>query len=76
MQLGMFLTFVFVMIAVGIQYLIFRSHLVVECLVPVLWGATYLITRSCLGSFEISIRYNLALESGASKLVYAEVETL
>ena len=75
MQFGMIVTLILVGIAVAIQYLIFRSYIAVEILIPILWGGAHLLTRNSLRSFDLSIRHNLALESGASKLLYTEVET-
>jgi len=74
MQFGMFLTLLLAAVAVGIQWLIFRSHLVVEVLIPLIGVAGYLFTRHSINTFEVSIRHNLALESGASKLLYTEME--
>jgi len=74
MQAPLFLALILIAVAVGIQYLLFLSRIVVELLIPFLWIAAYLLTRVCLNYFEVSIRHNLSLESGASKLVYSEVE--
>jgi hypothetical protein len=74
MQAPLFLALILIALAVGIQYLIFLSRIVVEILIPMLWIAAYVLTRACLSYFEVSIRHNLSLESGASKLVYSEVE--
>src|SRR5206468_707462 len=76
MQFGMIVTLSLVGIAVAIQCLIFRSYIAVEILIPILWGGAYLLTRNSLRSFDLSIRHNLALQSGASKLLYTAADEL
>jgi hypothetical protein len=75
MQLEMLLTILLVGIALGIQWLIFRSHLGVAVLTPIICAVAYILTRLSLSRFDLSIRHNLAVESGASKLLYTEAET-
>jgi hypothetical protein len=62
-------------IAVGLQYfLIFRSPPVVIAVTLALTGVAWLLTRSSLESFEVSIRFNLGMLTTESKGLYTEVE--
>lgn len=62
-------------LAVGIQYLLFRSEAAVLIAIPVVSSAAYFLTRSSLKAFEASMRYNLGLVSAESGTLYAEVMT-
>jgi hypothetical protein len=63
-----------VSIAVALQYfLIFRTVILVVAVTAVLAVAAWLIARSSLESFEISIRFHLGLLSNESKGIYTEV---
>jgi len=61
-------------IAVALQYfLIFRSVALVAAVTAALAAAAWLIARSSLGSFEISIRFHLGLLTNETKGIYTEV---
>jgi hypothetical protein len=60
--------------AVALQYfLVFRSPAVVMISAAIVGIAAYFLTRSSLGAFEVSIRYNLGLLSAESGTLYQEV---
>jgi hypothetical protein len=62
-------------IAVGLQHLlVFRSQAIVLITTVVIGGAAWLLTRSSLEAFEVSIRYNLGLVSLESGTFYKEVD--
>src|ERR1022692_1630174 len=62
-------------IAVGLQYfLIFRSVIAVVFVTLGLCAASWLVTRSSLAAFEVTIRFRLGLLSNESKGIYTEVE--
>lgn len=60
--------------AVALQYfLLFRSPATVMTSAAMVGIAAYFLTRSSLGAFEVSIRYNLGLLSVESGTLYQEV---
>jgi hypothetical protein len=62
-------------IAVGVQYvLLFRSLLAVLLASAALAGAAWAVTRSSLGSFAVSMRYNLGLASTEIGSMFREVD--
>jgi hypothetical protein len=63
-----------VALAVGLQYLlVFHSPVTVLLSVVAVGAAAYFVTRSSLGAFEVSIRYNLGLLSAKAGTLYKEV---
>ena len=71
----MFLGGFAIALAVGLQYLLFRSAAPVLIATTVLASAAYFLTRSSLTALEVSIRYNLGLVSVESGTLYKEVGT-
>lgn len=71
---GGFIAFIIVaMVAVGIQYLLFRSRLVVVVATILTGGAAYVVTQRSLKYFENAMRYNLSIISQTSTMIYTEV---
>jgi len=61
-------------IAVALQYfLVFRSPMVVTSVTGALCVASWLVARSSLDAFEISMRFHLGMLSSESKGFYTEV---
>jgi len=63
------------LIAVGIQYVVFRSRLLVHATTLLAGLAAFLWTRSSLGAFELQVRHHLGTLDGTSTMIYTEVET-
>jgi hypothetical protein len=61
-----------VLLAVGIQYLLFRSYVAVAIATILAGGAAYAATQYSLKHFESSIRYNLGIISKTSTMIYTE----
>lgn len=62
-------------IVVALQYfLVFRSPGTAVMVTAVVGASAYFLTRSLLGTFETSIRYNLALLSAESGTLYRELD--
>src|SRR5215510_14737357 len=61
------------MVAVGIQYLLFRSLLAVFVATVLAGGAADVVTQRSLKHFENAMRYNLGIISQTSTMIYTEV---
>jgi hypothetical protein len=71
---GGFIVFVIVaLVAVGIQYLLFRSLLAVVVATILIGGAAHVVTRHSLKHLEIAMRHNLSIISQTSTMIYTEV---
>ncbi len=66
--------FVVVSIAVGVQYLLFRSVVAVAAVTLVVGFGAYFLTRLALANFESRIRSHLDLAASGSMFLYKEVE--
>jgi uncharacterized membrane protein YccF (DUF307 family) len=62
-------------IAVGLQYvLLFRSVAAVVIATSAIAGAAWVVTRSSLNSFAVTMRYKLGLASAEVTSMFQEVE--
>jgi hypothetical protein len=61
-------------IAVGIQYLLFRAALVVWIATTLIAVAVYLLTRNALRLFHKAMVYQLGIASQTSTMIYNEVD--
>jgi hypothetical protein len=72
MQGGFIAFIIAAMVAVGIQYLLFRSLLTVVVATVLAGGAAYVVTQRSLKHFENAMRYNLGIISQTSTMIYTE----
>jgi len=72
MQGGFIVFGICVLLAVGVQYLLFRSYVAVAIATILAGGAAYAATQYSLKHFESSIRYNLGIISKTSTMIYTE----
>ena len=61
------------LVAVGLQYVLFRSGVAVVAATLLVGGAAYYMTRWSLTAFEASIRYHLQLDSAGTLPFYEEI---
>jgi hypothetical protein len=72
---GMIALMIASVLAVGIQFLLFRSAIAVIFATIVLAPAALFLTRWSLKSFETSIRHHLGTSSETSTMIYTEVNS-
>lgn len=63
------------LVAVGIQYLLFRSAVAVAIATIVLAAVAYFLTQWSLRTFETAMRHHLGTTSQTSTMIYSEVNS-